>query len=55
MTDDDHFSGMGVLVVGNAHVAATEGTWTGGGDNDFAGEAANEFLKAPCRKGWEVV
>ena len=39
--DDDHFSGMGVLVVGNAHVAATEGTWTGGGDNDFAGEAAN--------------
>ena len=21
----------------------------------FADEAANEFIKAPCRKGWEVV
>ena len=39
--DDDHFSGMGVLVVGNAHVAATEGTWTGGGETDRASEAAN--------------
>ena len=41
VVDDDRFSGMGVLAVGSAHIAATEGTWTGGGNTDRADEAAN--------------
>ena len=41
VADDDHFSGLGVLVVGSAHVAATEGTWTAGGSSDRVDDAAN--------------
>ena len=41
VTDDDHFSGMGLLVVGSAQVASTEGTWTAGGSSDRVDDAAN--------------
>ena len=41
VTDDAHFSGVGVLVVGSAQAAATEGTWTGSGNTDRMDEAAN--------------
>ena len=41
VTDDDHFSGMGVLIVGSAQAAATEGTWTAGGSSERVDDAAN--------------